>query len=142
MIQINLTQTDLSVLAHVSRAAVSKWFRSESNWVNVETNTLRTLAHELSLPPDLFLKEISDLAPYTTHFLWDRLYPSMESFVQALVQGRLQAIARLVQMLGFHQSIFVIGKKTVTHFEKYKKYIKPARRKQLEVLWPLYNSQL
>lgn len=137
----NLTKADIARLAGVSRAAVSKWFHSEPGLINVESKTLLSLAKGLQISPEIFLRECLDLKPFGTRFLWDHLYPSMEKFVQALVQNRLPALARLVQVLGFKEAQAVVGKKAVAWFGKYKKYIKPLRRKQLEVLWPLYQSQ-
>lgn len=142
MFKRQLSQADLARLAGVSRAAVSKWFRSKGGWANVESQTLLRLANALGVSPSFFLAKREVLAPLETRFLWDHLYPNMESFVQALIQSRLPALARLVQVLGFKEAQAVVGKKAVRWFEKYKKFIKPARRKQLEVLWPLYVSQL
>ncbi len=136
-----LNQANIARLAGISRAAVSKWFQSRKEWANVESKTLLNLAKALRVEASLFLEKREDLSLWETRFLWDRLYPNMESFVRALAQNRLPAMARLVQVLGFHASRAITGRKAVTLFESYKKYIKPVRRKELEVLWPLYISQ-
>lgn len=141
MIIKGLRQSDIAQKGGVSRAAVTRWFQSQKGWANVESKTLLNLAKALGVSPSIFFEERETLAPLEFRFLWDHLYPNMESFVQALVQKRLPALARLVQVLGFHSSQAVIGKKVVPLFEKYKKYIKPVRRKELEVLWPLYASR-
>ena len=139
-----LSQADLARMARVSRAAVCKWFhhREKTGWANVETNTLLKLAKSLHVDPGLFLSPPILWDETQARFLWDALYPDMESFVSAINQARPQALARLVQVLGFHESLLIAGKKTVTLFEKYKKYLKPARRKELETLWPIYASQI
>ncbi|MBI2083419.1 MAG: hypothetical protein HYT76_07590 [Deltaproteobacteria bacterium] len=136
-------KADVARLAGVSRAAVTKWFRevNREGWVNVESRTLFQLASGLGVPVESLVKPVADLAPYQTEFLWDRLYPSMEGFVQALVQKRPPALARLVQQIGFYESSRVVGKKVIALFDRYKKFIQPIRRKQLEVLWPLYASK-
>lgn len=135
-------QTDLASLAGVSRAAVSKWFQEgeKKNFINVETKTLLHLASRLGISPDLFLQKRENLSIFKTLFLWDFLYPDMETFIVALSQNRLSALARLVQALGFRQARFVVGAKAVKLFPRYSRYLKPARRKQLEILWPLYQN--
>ncbi len=130
------------MLAGVSRAAVSKWFRCKMGPVNVESRTILNLAKGLNVAPDLFLRESADLSTLQSQFLWDFLYPSMKNFIQALIQSRLPALARLVQVLGFHNATVVAGKKVVRLFEKYKKFVKPVRRRELEILWPLYISKI
>lgn len=139
-----LSHADLARLASVSRATVTKWFQQgeQKGWVNAETASLIRLAESLSLPPHLFLQKRPLLSHYKTSFLWDALYPDMESFIKAVGEFRLPAVARLVQVLGFYESAELLGKKVILQFERYKKYIKPARRKQLETLWPLYTSQI
>lgn len=138
----NLSNADIARLAGVSRAAVTKWFREaeKKSWVNVETKTLIRLAEGLGISPDYLLRPRENLSRWQTPFLWDGLYPSMESFVAAIGQNRLPALARLVQVLGFREAVCVVGQSAITEFHQYKKYIKPARRKQLESLWPLYAS--
>lgn len=140
MISRGLNRADVAKLAGVSRAAVSKWFRQgeETGIVNVETKTIFELARTLKLTPDLFLKERENLSAYETEFLWDRLYPDMEHFLKAVADGRLPALARLVQVLGFHQAGAVAGKKIISLFNKYKKNIDPVRRRALEAVWQLY----
>ncbi len=142
LVREKLRQSDIARLAGVSRAAVTQWYRRvrEDGSVNLETKTLRKLAEGLKIPIDRLLRPAPDLAPYKTAFLWDGLYPSMETFIEALTHGRLPAVARLIQEIGFSRSIRVIGRKAVTKFPQYKKFIKPVRRHQLETLWPLYIS--
>lgn len=138
----DLNQSDIARLGGLSRAAVSKWFCQNASWVNVESETMRRLAAGLGLPLQSFLEEKIDLSPLATRFLWDALYPNMEGFVQALLGGQPPALARLVQVLGFRDAVLIIGKKVLTLFERYKKFIKPIRRQQLELIWPLYSSQI
>lgn len=133
----------LAYRAGISRAAVSRWYRKgeKDGVVNVETRTLVRVAAALRLSAAVFLQKRALLAPHRTRFLWDGLYPDMEGFLKALAEDRLVAVARLVQVLGFAEARKTMGKKIVTGFACYKKFIKPARRRQLEVVWPLYNSQ-
>lgn len=142
MISRGLSQSDIASLACVSRAAVTKWFRQgkEKGWINVEAQTIFRLAQSLKIPPENFLKERKDISIYQTEFLWDSLYPNMESFLKAAVEGRCDALARLVQVLGFHRAKAVAGRKAITSFQKYKRHIQPQRRKNLEAVWNLYAA--
>lgn len=132
-------RADIAKMAGVSRAAVSKWFKSPEGEANVETRTLIKLAESLKIPPEYFLKKSEDISSFETKFLWDHIYPSMEEFVLALTRNHLPAIARLVQVLGFHSAEKICGISVLKLFPKYKKFIKPARLKELEILWPLYH---
>lgn len=143
MNQKELTRADLARLTGVSRAAVTKWFKesTKTGWANVETNTLMKLSESLGIDPPLFMTKPQPPHLFETRFLWDRLYPDMERFLDGVNKGDRIALARLVQVLGFHEGKKVAGQKAIAQFPNYKKYLKPARRKQLEILWPLYSSQ-
>ena len=136
-----MNKAQIAKLAEISRAAVTKWFSKEKemDWVNVETKTIIRLAEHLHLSPEIFLQKRINLDRFSHRFLWDRLYPDMESFIKALSEHELPALARLVQILGFKEAEHVIGKSIVPLFQEYKRFIKPIRRKELETLWPLYN---
>lgn len=139
----SLHKADVARLAGVSRAAVTKWFREvrPDGSVNIESRTLFQLASGLGVSVERLVKPTPDLTPYRSEFLWDSLYPSMEDFVQALIRNQLPALARLVQEIGFSEAKHIVGKKAILQFPQYKKYIKPIRREQLEILWPLYVSR-
>lgn len=130
-------------LAGVTRAAVSRWFAQADSegWVNVETGTLKRLADALGVSPDLFLKKPQDLTPYATHFLWDAIYPSMVAFLRAVVERRPPALARLVQQLGFADARRIAGAAVWKKFPAYKHLLHPVRRRELELIWPLYASK-
>lgn len=137
-----LSQADWARLSGVSRAAVTKWHARgvHTNFINMESKTLARLSEQLQLSPEIFLTPITiQEEKLNTLFLWDSLYPGVPHFVAAVTKGELQAVARLVQVLGFHQARLMAGKKVISLFSKYKKYIKPVRRVQLENIWPLYN---
>lgn len=141
MLSKNLSRADIAGLANVSRANLSKWFHdSDRDIVNVETKTLIRLAANLGVSPSLFLNPQENLEKFRTNYLWDYLYPDMDHFVKALKEGRLPALARLVQVSGFRPAIAIAGKSVLKKFKNYARFIKPVRRKELELLWPLYNS--
>lgn len=137
----SLSQADLARMAGVSRAAVCKWFKAKDGIANVETRTLIKLANGLGIGPEELLRRQEDLSPFTARFLWDGLYPAMEDFIAALADGRLPAIARLVQVEGFARALQIVGHRAVKLFPRYKKYLKPSRRRELEIIWPLYHSR-
>lgn len=136
-----LSPADIARLARVSRAAVCKWFHSPAGFANVETRSLIKLAQGLEIDPKELLINSAHISHMSTLFLWDRLYSSMEEFALAIVQRQLPALARLVQVMGFNSARKIIGNNALKLFPRYKKYIKPVRRKQLEILWPLYLSK-
>lgn len=141
MIDKNLSQSDVARLAQVSGAAVSKWFKHaiDRDWINVETGTVIRLAQGLKISPEQLLKPTPRLERWQSQFLWDRLYPTMEAFAQALLVRQLPAVARLTQVLGLRNAARLMGKWAIRKFPDYKRYIKPARRKELELLWSLYQ---
>ena len=136
-----IRRDEIARMAGDSRAAVTRWFaKGEKNGrLNIETDSLVRLSKGLKIDPALLLKETDDLSRFKTSFLWDRLYPEMESFVQALSQKRAVAMARLVQVLGFQSARKILGRSVLSQFDRYKQFIKPVRRRELELLWPLYR---
>lgn len=140
MVSRNIQRAQLARRCGVSRAAVSKWLAAKGDFVNVETQTARAIAQVLGVPLPSLFEPIGVLAPLETSFLWDHLYPSMEEFLIAVTRGTPVAMARFVQVMGFFKAEAVFGKKIVTAFPIYKLYIKPARRKSLETIWPLLAS--
>lgn len=130
-------------LAGVSRAAVSRWFAraDREGWVNVETGTLKRLSEVLGISPGILLRKPQALSVYATRFLWDALYPSMEAFLCALAERRLPALARLVQQLGLADARRVAGIAVWKKFPTYKCFLHPMRRRELELIWPLYASK-
>src|SRR3989338_3317774 len=111
----DLNQSRLASLSGVSRAAVTRWFQQVNldGWVNIETKTLKQLAEGLGVSPDQLLKPDAGLDSLQTRFLWDKLYPNMELFAKALSRNQKQALARLVQIVGFHQAMQIAGKKII-----------------------------
>jgi transcriptional regulator with XRE-family HTH domain len=141
MDSLSITKADTARAAGLSRAAVTRWFRRADahGWINVESTTLARLAENLHMPIAQLLTPLPPLAPYRTTFLWDALYPSMERFLWALQHKRPEALARLVQVLGFFAATRIVGRCIVAQFSQYKRFIKPARRRELETLWTLYH---
>jgi len=142
IIKNQYTQKELATLVGVTPAAVTRWFqRAVEGWVNVESQTLKKLAEVFKVSPDFLMQEREDLRHFQNRYLWDALYASMEDFLQALREQRPPALARLVQVSGLRDSMVLLGKRVILNrFPFYKQFIHPARRRQLEVLWPLYQK--
>ncbi|MBI4124752.1 MAG: helix-turn-helix transcriptional regulator [Deltaproteobacteria bacterium] len=138
-----LRKADVARLAGVSRACVTRWFRlgsRQKGWVNVESKTFRQLQQALNISPYFLMGVPMDFASFQTRFLWDRLYPDREAFVEGIFKKQEPALARLVEVLGFHEAGAIAGDVVLKKFPQYKKRIKPIRRRELEPLWPLYHS--
>ena len=143
-----LNQSDLARLAGVTRQRVSQWFHRTlaDSPVNIGSTSLKALAEGLGVKADKLLAPLplleqpEALRRETTKLLWDGLYPDLVSFVIDVGRGRLEAVARLVQIYGLFASARMIGKSAWTSFPRYKKYLHPVRRRELEVLWSLRTS--
>ena len=140
-----LNQSDIARLAGVSRQRVSQWFHSTGRGapVSLRSGNLKALADGLEvsvdelLSPLPLLEEPAKAQRETAKLLWDRLYPDLAHFAIDVGRGRSQAVARLVQVYGLYAAARMAGKSVWKNFPKYRKYIHPVRRKELELLWQL-----
>jgi transcriptional regulator with XRE-family HTH domain len=137
-----LSNADVAKAANISRAAVTKWFKlsERDDFVNVETVTLLRLAENLRLDPQIFLKKRLPTHSFKTLLLWDGLYANFESFIHALILLDLRAVARFIQVFGFADARRILGQNVIDLFPTIAHLINPARRKELQILWPLYSS--
>jgi len=144
----HLSQSEIAKMAHVSKQAVSLWFQKEESTINIQSTHLHALAQALHLKVDDLLtplplsEDSPDKISLKTSLLWDRLYPTLEDFAVALIQHKLKALSRLVEVYGLFESQSIVGKSIWTLFPKYKKYLPPVRRKQCEALWRLEQNQV
>lgn len=137
----NLNHSQLANLCGVSRQAVSLWFKNEgevslrSNHLNALIKALKSRYNILNSPLPL-IEDFQERHKVETQLLWDSLYPSLAAFLSALWKKDQRALARFVQVYGFFEAEKVVGKKkTWDEFNEYKRFIKPPRRKILEVIW-------
>ena len=144
-----LNQSDLARAAGVSRQSVSQWFHeSSSRFVNIQTKHLLAIADALDVSADVLLRPLPLLADEsmstieTTKLLWDKLYPDIVSLINAALDGRNDAVARFVQVYGLFSAAKMLGPKVWREFPRYKRYLKPARRVELERLWTFRQSQM
>jgi len=135
-----LSQAELARRTKISRQAVSLWFKKEND-INIQSKNQEALAHALGISQDKLSMPLPILDDplktnaLETELLWDYLYPDLISYLKALLNGHSQAMARLVQVYGFFAAEKIIGKAVWSKFAKYKKYIHPAYRKKLEIIW-------
>lgn len=145
----HLTQSDLARFAGVSRQSVSLWFQgASSGFTNIKTKHLLAVANALGVSADDLLRPLplldneSAMNRETTKLLWDKLYPDIVSLVVAALEGKRDAVARFVQIYGLYSSAKLFGPSIWREFPRYKKYIKPIRRGELEKLWQFKQIQM
>lgn len=141
-----LSQSELARLASVTRQTVSRWFavgkHTGQDEVNIETKTLRRISDALGIGADDLMSsaEIHEKSKFETALLWDRAYGSLEEFAVALARRELRAVARLVQVYGMYASEKIVGQTVWRDFERYAKYMHPARRGECGKLCRLHQN--
>jgi transcriptional regulator with XRE-family HTH domain len=135
-----LSQADLARVVGVSRQTVSHWF-SKAREVNLYSSHLKKIANGLGVSVETLSRPLPVLAvagereKWEADLLWDKLYPNLESFLAGCVRGQPPALARLVQVCGLYQSHKIAGKQVWRKFPDFKRFIHPAYRQALEVVW-------
>ncbi len=145
----NMNQSDLARAAGVSRQRISQWLHDApaDGFVNIQTKHLMSIANALGISPGILLKPLpllcdeQRLQGETARLLWDKLYPDMTSLLVAALEREPQALARIVQVYGLFASAKLFGGRVWRDFDKYKKFIQPTRRRELECLWQYRQSQ-
>jgi len=140
-----LNQSDVARLAGVTRQAVSVWLKSGTGIANVQTRHLVALAQALDVPAQDLLEPLPGLgseqrARWRSTFLWDRLYPDLDSFLLALVRNEERALGRLVDRVGLYRAAKIAGAAVWRKFPVYRRHLAPVRRKGLERVWHLRQS--
>jgi len=136
-----LNQSDLARVAGVTRQTVSHWFSQKEGTVNLYARHLGNLARvlgtsveQLSQPLPI-LGDSNEREKWESEFLWDSLYPDLETFIAGLIRGQRPALARLVQVVGLYEGEKIAGKQVWRKFFAYKSLIHPTYRKQAEIIW-------
>lgn len=133
-----LSRAELARRVGISRQAVSLWFRQEE--VNLQSRHLLRLGEVLGVPVEDLAKPLPCFEPETlgalrATLLWDRLYPDLDDFAVALTTFDPRAIGRFVEVYGLYAAEKTLGASVWQDFPTYKRYIHPARRRELETLW-------
>lgn len=143
-----LNQSDVARIAGISRQSVSLWFKSGTDFQNIQISPLMKLSDSLNISIDELVRPMPLLNdPDTckalfTEFCWDRLYPDIESFFTSLTEKRLPAMARLVQCRGLFESACILGESVWQLYDKYRSYLHPAKRKECDYICELHKSQM
>jgi transcriptional regulator with XRE-family HTH domain len=133
----------LARLAGVSRQAVSGWLRSGRGDVAVRDGHLIALARGLGVPPETLADPPEGLegeADHRVDFLWDGLFPDVDSFALALAREEPHALARLVSRVGLFEGAAIAGPAAWRRFPEYERDLPPARRTELRNLWRLQTD--
>lgn len=140
----DLSQAELARLIGVSRQAVSLWFRQKE--ANLHSRHLLRLSAVLDVPVEDLVKPLPCFDTETherllAELLWDRLYPDLDDFAIALSASEPRAIGRLVEVYGLYAAAKALGDRVWQEFPSYKRFIHPARRRELERLWVWHEGQ-
>ncbi len=146
----HLNQSDLARAAGVSRQCASQWLHGHhaNGFVNIQTKHLLAIADALNVKADDLLRAMPLLgddassARETTRLLWDKLYPDLTTLLVAALEESPEALARIVQVHGMYLSAKLFGARIWRNFQKFKKFIHPVRRAELEGLWQYRESQM
>jgi transcriptional regulator with XRE-family HTH domain len=138
------TRSELARRVGVSRQAVSLWFRGDE--ANLQSLHLMRLAEVLGVTVEDLATPLPCFDPPTrarlrATLLWDRLYPDLDDLAVALNAGEPIAVARFVQMYGLYAGERTLGAWVWAAFPDYRRYLHPARRAQLEILWEWHKGR-
>lgn len=137
-----VSNSELARRMGLSRQAISLWFKSSQP--SLRSKHLLKLAELLEVPVEMLARPLPGYGPeherLKAEFLWDRIYPDLDDFAIAVNHWSPQALARLVQVRGLYAAERIMGKKVWQRFDSYKRFIHPARRRQLEGLVQWKNN--
>jgi hypothetical protein len=94
---------------------------------------------ELAKPLPCFEPEIH--AQLRATLLWDRLFADLDDCAVALNAGDPRALGRFVEVYGLYALEATLGSSSWRDFPNYKRYIHPARRRELETLWAWHENR-
>lgn len=131
------TQAELARRVGVSRQAVSLWLRGAGT-VRVRGEHLILVSRALSVPVEVLVHPLPGLGEEAeaerVALLWDRLYPDLVDFAIAAGRFEPKAVGRLVEVFGLYAAERILGASVWKKFDDFKRFIHPARRRQLETL--------
>jgi transcriptional regulator with XRE-family HTH domain len=138
------SRAELARRVGVTRQAVSLWFRRQE--ANPQGRHLIRLARVLGVSVEELAEPLPCFEPEThaklrATLLWDRLYPDLDDFAVALNARDPRAVGRFVEVYGLFAAEATFGSSVWEAFPDYKRYIHPARRRELETLWAWNESR-
>jgi transcriptional regulator with XRE-family HTH domain len=133
-----LSPAEFSRRVGVSRQAVSLWLRKKE--ADLKSRHLLRVSEVLGVPVEDLVRPLPCFEPETHErlratLLWDRLYPDLDDFALALRASEPRAVGRLVEVYGLYAAERTLGPSVWHDFPSYKRFIHPARRRDLETLW-------
>ena len=134
-------QSQIAKMSMVSRQAVSLWFKSEKNSVDIHSSHLIALSDAAGCQIRNLVRAPAGLENPTqrqeleNYYNWDRSYKSIESFLVLVARGDLRALSRLVERSGIFVAASIVGVEIWEKFHEYKNFLPPQKRKAAELLW-------
>ncbi len=131
------SQTELARRIGVSRQAVSLWLRSDET-ARVRGEHLLAVSRVLEVPVEELVRPLPALGDegeaVRVALLWDALYPDLIGFAIAVGRFEPKAVGRLVEVFGMYAAARILGASVWKRFDDFKRFLHPARRRQLETL--------
>jgi transcriptional regulator with XRE-family HTH domain len=139
------SRSELARRVGVSRQAVSLWFRGTE--ANLHGRHLIRLSEVLGVPVEELSKPLPCFDPETHRrlramLLWDGLFRDLDDFAVGLNAHDPSALGRFVQVYGLYAAEATLGPFVWDAFPDYKRFIHPARRRQLETLWSWHRGRI
>ncbi len=131
------SQTELARRIGVSRQAVSLWLRSDGS-ARVRGEHLLLVSRVLGVSVEELVRPLpaqgDEGEVERVALLWDALYPDLVEFAIAAGRFEPKAVGRLVEVFGLYAAARILGASVWNEFDDFKRFIHPARRRQLEML--------
>ncbi|MBN2492170.1 MAG: helix-turn-helix transcriptional regulator [Planctomycetes bacterium] len=140
-----LTPSDLARRIGVSPQIVSSWIQKDGpahlpeDDLSALSRALGVNAEDLERPLPCF--DTDEHNRLHARYLWDRLYPDLDDFAIGLNHLEPRAVARLVEVDGLYAAARILGEAAWDRFTSYKRFLPPARRRQLETLHAWRSNQ-
>jgi transcriptional regulator with XRE-family HTH domain len=135
---LRMAPSELARRIGVSRQAVSKWFKGGAE-IGVKAAHLLAVSQVLRVRPEDLARPLpcfegEEHPRLRARYLWDALYPDLDDFAIALRRREPHAVARLVEIDGLFSAEKILGQWVWKEFDRFKRFIHPVRRRQLETL--------
>lgn len=135
-----LSQSELARQVGVSRQAVSLWF-AQGSACDIHGRHLLGLTRALGVSLEDLAAPLPALGPEVhVELLWDHLFPDLESLAAAALREDARAWARLAEVYGLYRTAAMLGEAAWSRFPAFKRFIPPARRRDLERVWLLRSN--
>ena len=130
------SRSELARRVGVSRQAVSLWFQGGGT-ARLRGDHLLGVGKALGVPVEDLARPLpvtDDGGTTDATLLWDSLYPDLLDFAIAAGRFEPKAVGRLVEVYGLYATARILGPSVWKKFEHFKRFIHPARRRQLETI--------